>query len=226
MIDCQVARRAALEQLAPNGVIRVALNMGNAATVSMANAHLSGPAPDLAKQLAAWTGLPIEFLRYRSAGEVIEAARSGNVWDVAFLAIDPARAAMFHFTAPYLAIEAAAVVWSYSQLSAAAEIDTPGLLIASSKGAAYDLILQRTLRHATRVPFDNPAESIAGFERERLDILVAVRQILDRVILGRDDMRILPGSVATIAHAVAIPLDRTRAAGLLDEFIRDNKGRP
>lgn len=210
----------ALRELAPDGTIRIALNIANAATVSVSDAgELDGPAPTLAKALGRWTGLPISITRFESAGAVIKSAKVGDAWDVAFLAVDPARADLFHFTPAYLTIEATIAVWAASTFQSLEELDCPGVQIATSEGAAYDLILQRTLRHASRVTFSNPPLSFSGFDQQRLDAVAGIRQMLEQATSGRNDIRILPGRIAAIEHAMAVPLSRKRGGMLLDSFV-------
>ncbi|HKT13837.1 MAG TPA: transporter substrate-binding domain-containing protein [Allosphingosinicella sp.] len=215
-------RTAALRELAPHGTIRIALNVANAATVAVSDAGtLGGPAPALAEALAAWTGLPIAFTRFGSAREVVQAAEAGDTWDVAFLAIDPSRAGSFHFTPPYLSIEATAAVWAASAFHSIEALDGPGVRIATSRGAAYDSVLQRMLQHAQRIPFETPRLSVEGFEQQRLEAVAGVRQMLEQAASGRDDIRLLPGRIAVLEHAMVTPIGRQRAGALLDGFVRD-----
>ncbi|HTU11543.1 MAG TPA: transporter substrate-binding domain-containing protein [Allosphingosinicella sp.] len=211
-------RSVALAELAPTGNIRVAMNVGNAATVSRRGDALVGPAPRLAAALGAWTCLPVSVIAYKSAGEVLKAA-AGDAWDVAFLAVDAARSA-FHFTPPYLSIQAIAVVRTSSPLHDVRELDAAGVRIASSAGAAYDLVLQRVLRNATRTAFEGPQASFAGFDAQGLDAVVGIRETVEKAFAGRADVRPLQGVVATIDHALATPVSRTHAAALLDDFVR------
>ena len=59
---------------------------------------------DLANELARRTGLALELVPFDAAGKVFEALKAG-AWDIAFLAIEPVRAAEIAFTAPYVIIE-------------------------------------------------------------------------------------------------------------------------
>lgn len=217
-----IGRSEALRELAPTGTIRIALNTANAATVTVSDAGtLDGPAPRLALALGAWTGLPTSIIHFGSAGEIVRSAETGGAWDVAFLAIDPARAGLFHFTPAYLSIEAIAAVWAASAFRSLEELDRSEVRIATSEGAAYDLVLKRTLRHAQRVAFATPLLSFEGFEQQSLEAVAGIRQMLEQATLRRDDIRLLPGRIAAIEHAMVTPVGRRRAGALLDGFIRD-----
>ncbi len=54
---------------------------------------------DLARELGRRLGVPVELVSYDAAGKVVEALKSG-AWDVAFLAIDPVRAAERRLSGP------------------------------------------------------------------------------------------------------------------------------
>jgi polar amino acid transport system substrate-binding protein len=102
---------AAVQSLTPSGRLRVAINFGNPILVQKdaKTGEAKGVSPALARQLASKLGVPADFIAYKEAGKVFEALKSG-AWDIAFLAIEPARAESIDFTAPYVIIEGAYAV--------------------------------------------------------------------------------------------------------------------
>ena len=84
---------AARSDLAPTGRLRAAINFGNPilATKDPATGQPRGVSVDLARELAR-LGVELQLVTFEAAGKVIEAAATG-AWDVAFVAIDPARVA-------------------------------------------------------------------------------------------------------------------------------------
>ena len=85
---------------------------------------------------------------------MFEALKAG-AWDIAFLAIEPVRAAEIAFTAPYVIIEGVYMVPKDSPLKTVADVDRDGVRIAVNKDSAYDLFLTRTLKHAQLVRGDD-----------------------------------------------------------------------
>ena len=69
--------------------------------------------------------MPVELVTFDAAGKVFEALKTG-VWDIAFLAIEPVRAAEIDFTAPYVLIEGTYMVPKDSPLKAIADVDRAG----------------------------------------------------------------------------------------------------
>lgn len=100
MIDPQV-----LQQLAPNGVLRAAINFGNPVLAQRgAGGDPQGVSVALAKALADELGVELELITFEAAGKVF-AALAEDVWRVAFLAIEPVREQEIAFSAPYVAIK-------------------------------------------------------------------------------------------------------------------------
>src|SRR5260370_39515419 len=92
--------------LAPTGTLRAAINYGNSvlAQKDPTTGEPRGVSVDLARELAGQLGVPVVFVTFDAAGKVFDAAAAG-AWDIAFLAVDPTRAALIAFTAPYVIIE-------------------------------------------------------------------------------------------------------------------------
>jgi polar amino acid transport system substrate-binding protein len=200
-------------------MIRAAINVGNPALArEEPDGSLSGLSVTLARAFGDFAGHPVELVRFASAGSVVE-AQAEDAWDIAFLAVDPKRAEQLHFTEPYLTIEASYAVAADSGFASVDDVDRHGVRIASSRGAAYDLHLERTLRHAERVVFPSPAASQQAFAGGGLDALAGVRLALQRFAAVCDGVRILPDSFATIAQAMATPVGRRETAALLDAFV-------
>ena len=90
---------------APTGTLRAAINQGNSVLAQKGpNGEALGVTADLARELAKRLGLPLELVIFDAAGKVFEALKRG-AWDIAFLAVEPVRAAEIDFTAPYVLIE-------------------------------------------------------------------------------------------------------------------------
>jgi polar amino acid transport system substrate-binding protein len=216
-----------LAELAPGGVLRAAINFGN---IVLAQRDPAGGAPrgvsaELARALARRLGVPIDYVAFEAAGKVVEALKAG-AWDIAFLAIDPVRAAGIDFTAPYVVIEGAYVVPANSPLRAVEEVDRDGVRVAVATGSAYDLYLSRALKHATLVREASGPEALDRFVRDRLEAAGGVRQPIAAFAQARADMRVLPGRFMAIEQAMGMPRrGEARGEGLryLRRFVEEMK---
>jgi polar amino acid transport system substrate-binding protein len=221
----QLASTAApevIKDLAPTGTLRAAINAGNVVLVQKDASGVRGVTVDLAIELARRLGTPVSLTVYDTAGKVTEAAKTGE-WDIAFLAIEPVRAAVIGFTAPYVIIEGTYMVTADSPLQTIADVDRNGIRIAVAQGSAYDLYLTRTLQHATLVRYPSPPLALEGFVAGKLDVAAGVRQFLNAFAKTRPDMRVMPEHFQEIREAMGTPLGRDAGLQYLKTFVEEMK---
>ena len=215
---------AARDELAPSGSLRAALNLGNGVLVQAdaATGEAKGLAVDLAHELARRLAIPLEPVRYKSAGDVFEALQRDE-WDIAFLAIDPVRAAVIDFTAPHVLIEGNFVVRDESPLRTIADIDRSGVRISLAQGSGYDLFLTRTMKQATLVRSRSPEGAMNAFMADKLDSLASVKQSLLEFMKIQPGLRMIEPRFMSIEHAMATPKGRPAGAAYLKAFVEDMK---
>ena len=168
---CASVPPAAVSELAPGGKLRAAINYGNPilAARNASTGELRGVSVDLATELARRLGVPVEFVPYAAAGRVVEGVKTKS-WDIAFVAIDPARAVDIAYSPPYVVIEGAYLVRNDSPIHANAEVDKAGTRVAVGKGSAYDLYLSRELKAATIVRAPTSPAVVDLFMAEKLEV--------------------------------------------------------
>jgi polar amino acid transport system substrate-binding protein len=198
-----------VKDLAPTGKLRAAINLGNMvlAQKDAASGELGGVTVDLARELGRRLAVPVELVPFDAAGKVFDALKSG-AWDIAFLAIEPVRAAEISFTAPYVIIEGVYMVPADSPLQAVADVDREGVRIAVNKGSAYDLYLTRTLKRATLVRGESGTDLLLA---DKLEAAAGVKQPLVEFAKSNSKVRIMPGRFMEIRQAMGTP--RVRLAG-------------
>ena len=217
------ARRDTTSDLAPEGTLRVAINLGNPIlAVRGAPGEPRGVSVDIAREAARRLDLPIEWVEFRCAGAVVEAVKARQV-DVAFVAIDPARAADVSYTAPDVIIEGAYLVRDSSALHSNEDVDRAGIRVAVGRAGAYDLFLARTLKRATLVRAPSSPEVTELFLAENLDVAAGVRPQLEADAWRVGGVRLLPGRFMAIEQAIGLPRGRPLAQEWLRGFIEELK---
>ena len=213
-----------LSELAPGGTLRVAINYGNAVLAQRdeRTGEPRGITADLARELARRLAVPVEFVTYDGAGKIVAAAAS-NEWDVAFMAIDPLRAQQILFTPPYLIIEGAYLVRADAPFQRVDDLDREGVRIAVGKGAAYDLFLTRTLKHAALVRAPSTAAVIGLFVDEKLDAAAGIRQPLEAAARKHLEWRVIPERFMAIEQAMCTPAGREAGGKYLAVYIAKMK---
>lgn len=211
-----------LQQLAPHGVLRAAINLGNTVLAQRTDGEPKGVSIDLARELASRLNVRVELVTFDAAGKVFEALMN-DAWDVAFLAVDSARAKDIAFTPPYLLIEGAFMVRTDAPYIKSTDIDQPGVRVAVGAGSAYELYLSRALKVAQLERSATATEAFARFIDQGLEVAAGVRQVVTAFASTRSDLRVLDDSFMTIEQAMGVPRNRTEAAAFLATFIEDMK---
>ena len=213
-----------VNELAPGGRLRAAINYGNPvlAQRDAATGALGGVTVDLARELGRRLKVAVDLVPFDTAGKVADSANA-NVWDVAFLAVDPVRANEIAFTAPYVLIEGAYMVPAGSALRTIGDVDRAGVRIAVASGSAYDLYLTRTIERAQIVRAPTGNEAIAMFERDGLEVAAGVKSPLLRLAASRPDLRVMDGRFMVIEQAMGVPKGRTAAVRYLRTVIEELK---
>jgi polar amino acid transport system substrate-binding protein len=205
--------------LAPGGVLRAAINLGNPVLAQGTPAAPAGVTVDIGREIAARLGVQAEFLCFGAARESFEATVTGQA-DICFLAIEPAREAQLAFTAPYVLIEGVYAVPSRSPLSTPADVDSPGIRIGVKRGSAYDLFLTRTLAHATVV---RGTEGTDAFVTGNLEAAAGVREPVTEFVAAHPEYRLIDERFMEIGQAVGAAKTRRQETrqflhGLVEEL--------
>lgn len=206
--------------LAPQGVLRVVINMGNAILTRTDDA--GGPAGisvDLAREFARRRGLPIELTTVANAAASVAAVASGAV-DLGFFAVDPARATEVRFTTPWVLIEGWYLVREASPIIDLAGVDRPGNRIAVGRGSAYDLFLSREIREASLERTTTSQKVVAFFLANDYEVAAGIRQQLEADMARHPGLRLLPERFMVIRQALGVPAGRDpKVAGMIDVFL-------
>ena len=208
-----------VKELAPTGKLRVGLNFGNMVLVQGTPAAPRGVTPDLARELGKRLGVAVEFTPFDAAGKTFEALKGGKL-DVAFLAIEPVRAAEIEFTAPYVLIEGTYLVPKESKLSTIADVDRDGVRIGVNKDSAYDLFLTRTLKHAKLARGESGLEL---FLKQKLEAAAGIKQPLVAFAKANAGVRVIDGRFMEIRQAMCSRKGRAAGAGYLRAFVEEMK---
>lgn len=210
--------RNQLQAIAPGPSLRAAINLGNRALAQNDNGELRGITPQLSRRLAEEIGKPVEFVLYDGAGKTFNDAGKG-LWDVGFLAIDPARAKAVSFTRSYTEIVATYAVRDNSPVTSVDLADRPGTKIVVGNGSAYDLFLTEALHHAELVRASDPGASFDLFRGGVGDVVAGVLQSLQRNFPQGSGVRILPGKITSVRQAMVLPYHDADRTAALDAFV-------
>jgi polar amino acid transport system substrate-binding protein len=206
--------------LAPTGRLRVALLTTNPVLVSRDTGpvEIYGLAPDLGRTLADRLHVPFQPIRYTTAPQLLSAANN-DVWDVTFLTIDPERALVVDFTAPYLEVENGLLAAPRAFLASSHGADTAGIRIAVVEGSSNSLRLSRTLKSAQLVRVPNYDAVVEFLRNGQADAFADNRHLGMRLSERLPGARMLLNGQDSGRYAMALPKGNPIGHKYLSDFI-------
>jgi polar amino acid transport system substrate-binding protein len=207
--------------LAPNGVLRAAINMSNFLLVSerTADGGPAGVSPDMAAAIADCLGLKIEYLPYPNPGALADRA-GADEWDIALIGAEPQRAESIAFTSAYSEIEATYLAPAGSSIHRVDEVDVKGKRIAVAERTAYCLWLDRNIQNAELVHATSVDASFDLFAAGGFDALAGLRARLVSDVEQLPGSRLLDGRFMTVQQAIGVPKAKQIAAPWLETFVQ------
>ncbi len=211
--------------LAPTGVLRAGINLSNFLLVNQtaANGDPVGVSPSMASALAERLGVELELITFDSPGELADAATEG-VWDIGNIGAEAKRAEHITFSAAYCEIDCTYLVPAGSPIKTLADVDQPGVRIATKARAAYSLFLEDNLKHASLVQTETIDDSFDRFVGDGLDALAGLKPRLLSDVQRLDGATILDGRFRAVQQAIGTPRSRDSAgADFLAQFVEEAK---
>lgn len=216
--------RQVVAELAPTGVLRAGINMSNFLLVTgkTPSGDPQGVAPDMAAEIARQLGVPVKYVPFDRPSKLADAAGT-NSWDIGLIGAEPQRAEKITFTDAYCEIEATYLVQPNSPLAAIADVDRAGVRITVRRGAAYDLWLERNIKHATVLRSDSADGPLNQFIAEKCEALAGLRPGLLEDVKKVPGGQILPGNFMTVQQAIGTAKPNKAGAAFLREFVAGAK---
>ena len=216
--------RQIVSELAPTGVLRAGINMSNFLLVTGKSdaGDPQGVAPDVAAEIARRLGVPVRYVPFDRPSKLADAAGT-NSWDIGLIGAEPQRAEKIAFTPAYCEIEATYLVPKDSPITSVAEVDRPGVRITVVRGAAYELWLERNIKHATVLRSDSADGALNQFVAENLEAYAALKPRLLTDAKKLTGSRILPGNFMTVQQAIGTERKNAAGAAFLRDFVAEAK---
>jgi polar amino acid transport system substrate-binding protein len=216
--------KSIVDQLAPTGVLRAAINVSNFLLVSgtSPSGDPVGVAPDMARAIAERLGVPVAYRKFPRPGELADAAEA-NLWDIGLIGAEPARAKLIAFSPAYVEIASTYLVPAGSPLTRVEEVDRPGIRIAVTARTAYELWLSRHIRHAELVKSESLDAALEQFVAEKLDALAGLKPRLLKDVQNLPGARILDGQFSAVQQAIGTLRTRAASAAFLRDFVEEAK---
>ena len=110
-----------------------------------------------------------------------------------------------------------------SPIASITEVDRPGVRIAVTARAAYDLWLERNIRHAALVRTDTIDSAFKRFADDKLEALAGLRPRLLTDAEALPGSRILDGRFTAVQQAIGTAHANEAGAAFLRGFVEEAK---
>jgi polar amino acid transport system substrate-binding protein len=214
--------------LAPTGTLRAAFLATNPvhARTDPRTGEITGPVPDLVKELARRIQVPFVLVPAANAAVVIGHMQAGTA-DVGFLAYDQQRARDVDFAGGFMLMFNTYAVAAASPLRQAADADRQGILIGAVKGQTPQIYLSGSLRNARMRVFEGTPDQ-AGLETllvgGEVDAFALNQQRAEEAATASQGrLRVLRGSFFDAEQSIVVKKGESEKAAFLAAFVDELK---
>ena len=212
-----------IEQLAPKGYLRAAINLSNFLLVTGTDdqGNPEGVSPDLAKALANELNIEYKLIPFKRPGELADAV-TDDVWDIGNIANESERAKSITFSHPYTLIESTFLVRESSEINSLQDVDKKDVRIAVAERSAYDLWLTENIKNAELIRAKSIDLSFKIFEDNSYEVLAGLKPRLIDDLKNTKNCKILPGAFTFIKQCVGSKPGNPEAEKFINNFIDKN----
>ena len=212
-----------IEQLAPKGYLRAAINLSNFLLVTGTDdqGNPEGVSPDLAKALANELNIEYKLIPFKRPGELADAV-TDDVWDIGNIANESERAKSITFSHPYTLIESTFLVRESSEINSLQDVDKKDVRIAVAERSAYDLWLTENIKNAELIRAKSIDLSFKIFEDNSYEVLAGLKPRLIDDLKNTKNCKILPGAFTFIKQCIGSKPGNPEAEKFINNFIDIN----
>ncbi len=177
---------------------------------------------ELTRALAARLGIAMRLVELPTPPAAVECLKAGSC-DLAFLGIEPSRAAQIDFTPPVIQFDYTFLVPAGSAIRRAADADRPGVRIAIVRDHASSLALSRLVKSAALSAAELPDTAFDMLRSGDADALAAPREQLLDYAGKLAGARVLADSYGINRVAAAVQKGRAGRLAFVSEFVEEAK---
>jgi polar amino acid transport system substrate-binding protein len=208
--------------LVRSGKIRLALFLpqyvDDPASASLRGVGTGVIAIEIARALAAQLGIEASLIALPTPAKAVEALKHGGC-DMAFLGIEPTRAAEVDFTPPLFEFDYTYLVSAGSAIRSSADAERPGIRVAIVSSHASALALRRRTSQAELIGSELPDDAFALLAAGKADAFALPREQLLDYAAKLPGSRVLNDSYGVNRVAIAVQKGRSGWRTYCSEFV-------
>jgi polar amino acid transport system substrate-binding protein len=201
-------------ELAPAGVLRVAVAVGPAASAvwcvrDPGSRQVRGVTIDLAAEIAKRSGLPLELVEFSSSGEIVANAANGS-WTLSFVPIDDERRKLLG-VGPNYYLGVSTYLTRRDDFQAVRDVDREGVRVAAVAGTATLRSAERTLTNTRISAFGSLDEAMRKFKEGDLDAIALGKESILSMLPGLENCHAVQGHFHKAGTAIVVPQSKSAA---------------
>jgi polar amino acid transport system substrate-binding protein len=177
---------------------------------------------EIARALAARLGVEVLLVENPTPPKVVECLKAGAC-DVAYMGINPARAAEVDLSPPVMQMDFTYLVPAGSSIRSLADADRPGVRIAVVRNHESTLALSRILKHAELVYAETPDPAFDLLRTGHADTFASTRNTLEDYSTQLPGLRVLEDRYGANLVAIAVPKGQAGRLAYISEFLEEAK---
>jgi polar amino acid transport system substrate-binding protein len=177
---------------------------------------------EIGRVIAERIGVEVLVIEQPTPPAAIECLK-GGACDVAFLGIEPSRAAQVDFSPPFIQFDYTFLTPSGSLLRSTADADRPGIRIAVVRNHASTMALSRIIKHAELIGAEIPDQAFAMLRGGSVDAFAQPRDTLLDYSAKLPGSRVLEDPYGVNLVGMAVPKGHTARREYFTEFIAQAK---
>ena len=224
---CATSPPSNVADIAPKGVLRVAVGVSPAAspfwaTRDPATGKARGVTVDLAKAAAENLRVPLQLVEYPNSG-AITAAASKDAWDISFMPADAEREKFVDQGPAYVVYESSYLVRAGSPIRKSADVDQAGVRVGAVEGTSTSRTVAKSLKSAKLDLFPTPEPAVALLGEGKLDAIAMGRESLVDFAKRMPGTRLLDEVIQSTGVVVVVPKDRPATREWAARFLEGAK---
>jgi polar amino acid transport system substrate-binding protein len=177
---------------------------------------------EIARAIAARLGVEVLVIEQPTPPKAVECLKA-SACDVAFLGIEPSRAAEVDFSPPFVQFDYTYLLPAGSAIHSVADADRPGARIVVVRNHASSLALSRMVKHAKLLGAELPDTAFDVLRAGNADAFAAPREQLLDYCIKLPGSRVLEDSYGVNLVAIAVPKGQAGRLAYISEFIEEAK---
>lgn len=213
-------------ELAPSGVLKVAVAVGPAASAvwcvrDQDSGEARGVTITLAREVAQRTGLALELVEFASSGDIVADA-DGNSWTLSFVPVDDQRRKVLG-VGPNYYLGVSTYLTRGDAFQTVNDVDREGVRVAGVTGTATLRSAERTLKNATIQAYGALDEAIGQFKSGKLDAIALGKESILSMLPGLDGCHAVEGHFHEAGTAIVVPQQNHHALAAAVRIMNEMK---